>query len=43
MSSPNGTTNDVYEDIREGTSGTSGAKNEGNNYNMLLHISRTLS
>ena len=43
MSSPNRTTNDMYEENREGTSGTSGAKNEGNNYNILLHISRTLS
>ena len=33
MSSPNRTTNDMYEDIREGTSGT---RNKGNNYNMLL-------
>ena len=33
MSSPNRTTNDMYEDIREGTSGT---RNEGNNYNILL-------
>ena len=40
MSSPNRTTNDMYEEIREGTSGT---RNEGNNYNILLHISRTFS
>jgi hypothetical protein len=33
MSSPSGTTNDMYEEIREGTSGT---RNEGNNYNILL-------
>ena len=40
MSSPNQTTNDMYEDISEGTSGT---RSEGNNYNILLHISRTFS
>jgi hypothetical protein len=40
MSSPNGKTNDMYEDIKEGTSD---AINEGNNYNILLHISRTFS
>jgi len=40
MSSRNQTTNDMYEDIREGTSDT---RNEGNNYNILLHISRTFS
>ena len=40
MSSPSGTTNDMYEEIREGTSGT---RNEGNNYNILLPISRIFS
>ena len=40
MSSPNRTTNHMYEEIREGTSGT---RNEGNNYNILLHISKTFS
>ena len=40
MSSPNRTTNDMYAEIREGTSGT---KNEGNNYNLLLYIFRTYS
>ena len=40
MSSPNRTSNDMYEDTREGTSGT---RNEGNNYNILLHISKTFS
>jgi len=40
MSSLDQRTNDMYEDIREGTSGT---RNEGNNYNILLHISSTFS
>ena len=30
----------MYEEIREGTSGT---RSEGNNFNLLLHISRTFS
>ena len=40
MSSSNRTTNDMYEEIKQGTNGT---KNEGNTYNILLHIPRTFS
>ena len=40
MSSPSQTTNDMYEDIREGTSDT---RNEGNNYNIYReHLARII-
>ena len=38
MFSPNRTTYGMYEEIREGTSGT---RSEGNKYN--IHISRTFN